>query len=155
MQKNADISGSCHCGDIRLGLTLSRDPAATELRACQCSFCRRHGARTFTDRDGHARMQAAEPGALQRYRFGLRTADYLICARCGVYIAALIEGKDGPRATINAAGLDLAAFRDHAAFPADYSGETADERIKRRLASWMPAELRLAMPELALERAAS
>ncbi len=44
--------GSCHCGAIRLRLTLSWPPGEAPVRACDCSFCRAHGARTVTDPSG-------------------------------------------------------------------------------------------------------
>ena len=92
MGAGAHMSGSCHCGAVRVGVRLSRSPAEIELRACQCSFCRRHGARTFADPAGHALIESASAADIRHYRFGQRTADFLICAECGVYIAAVIEG---------------------------------------------------------------
>ena len=84
------LDGACHCGAVSVALTLSKLPAASTLHACQCSFCRSHGAITVSDPDGQA-IIASGPGDLNRYRFGLSTADFLLCAHCGVYIAALIE----------------------------------------------------------------
>ena len=36
-------SGGCHCGNIKVGLDLSRAPDQMPLRSCSCSFCRAHG----------------------------------------------------------------------------------------------------------------
>lgn len=101
----------------------------------------RHGARTFADAQGRAAIEAAEPLLLQRYRFGLRSADYLICMGCGVYVGAVFETQGAQLATINAAGLDLTAFRGHRAAPVDYAEESVEERLRRRRAAWMPAAL--------------
>jgi hypothetical protein len=111
-----------------------------ELRACQCSFCRRHGARTLADVQGRAVIESASEASIHRYRFGPWTADFLICAGCGVYIAAVTDRKV---ATVNVAGLDIPAFREGSAMTVDYSGETADERLQRRRAHWMPVEIRI------------
>ena len=130
-----------------MSVRLSRTPQEIELRACQCSFCRRHGARTFADPSGHALIESASAADIRHYRFGQRTADFLICAECGVYVAAVIETPDGLRATINAAGLALPGFDGRQAVPADFGAETRAERLERRRARWMPAELRVNAPD--------
>ena len=135
--------GTCHCGAVHVTLELSRPAEAVELRACQCAFCRRHGACTMTDRDGRALIAMREAGDLCRYQFGERTADFLLCARCGVYIAAVVDGRLG---TVNAAGLDIPAFREHRAVAVDYSGESGEERLRRRRARWMPMTITVGAP---------
>jgi hypothetical protein len=142
-----DIQGQCHCGRVRVTLRLSCRPEDIELRACECSFCRRHGTKTFADPRGHALIEAPTPELLYRYRFGLKTADYLLCAACGVYIGAVLDSGGAQLATINAAGLDLQIFQNHAVKPADYSAENFAERLRRRLAAWMPAEINFANVE--------
>jgi hypothetical protein len=49
------------------------------VRACACSFCRGHGARTIAHPRGSLDIRVSVPWYLQRYRFGLCTADFLIC----------------------------------------------------------------------------
>jgi hypothetical protein len=44
--------GGCHCGNLRLNLRLSQAPEHTRLRACGCSFCRAHSARTTSEPKG-------------------------------------------------------------------------------------------------------
>jgi hypothetical protein len=87
------FGGGCHCGALTVTFESSRPAASIERRACQCSFCRSHSALTVSDADGALRIDA-DPAALVRYRFGLKTADFLICARCGVYVGAIYgEGE--------------------------------------------------------------
>ena len=143
MGADAHIHGSCHCGAVRVSVRLSRTPQEIELRACQCSFCRRHGARTFADPSGHALIESASAADIRDYRFGQRTADFLICAECGVYVAAVIEAPGGLHATINAAGLGFAEFEGREAAAAEYGAETRAERIERRYRRWMPIELKV------------
>jgi hypothetical protein len=38
--------GSCHCGVIEIELETDRLPKDQVVGACQCSFCRKHNART-------------------------------------------------------------------------------------------------------------
>ena len=64
----------------------------------------------------------------------------LVCAVCGVYVGAVMPTSSGLRGTVNlraAQGLELPP-----AEPADYSGETAEERSARREKNWTPATLR-------------
>jgi hypothetical protein len=134
-----DHSGGCHCGNITVSLRLSVPPEQASLRACACGFCRAHGTRTVSDRDGAFEMLADDWSQVQRYRFGSRTADYLICRRCGVYVAAVCTTRSGLRAVVNVNCLaDRAAFTCAPAAP-DYAGESIAARLDRRAANWMPA----------------
>jgi hypothetical protein len=146
-QAGDEIQGQCHCGRVKVTARLSCRTDEIVLRACQCSFCRRHGTRTFADPRGHALIEAPTPELLYRYRFALKTADYMLCAACGVYVAAVLDSGGAQLATINAAGLDLEIFRDRLAQPVDYSAENFAERLRRRLAAWMPAEVNFANTE--------
>jgi len=75
---------------------------------------------------------------VEKYRFGSRTADYLLCRRCGVYVGAVCETSAGRRSVINTLCLnDRAAFVQDAVRP-DYDGEAVEARLARRAANWMP-----------------
>jgi hypothetical protein len=87
------------------------------------------------------RIVLAHEEAAVRYRFGLKTADYLICARCGTYAAAVIATDGELRATLNINMLDRRAEFDPDPPAANYSGETAQARIARRLRGWTPAQI--------------
>jgi hypothetical protein len=128
------LRGGCHCGALGVELETSA-PEALPLRECQCSFCRRHGALNTVDPNGRVRL-VADPRALVRYRFALGTADFFVCARCGVYVACVI---DDAFATVNVRALDEAARFTQAVRPTDWSAENADERRARRRATWTPA----------------
>ena len=136
-------SGGCHCTNISVALRLSRPPEQMPLRSCSCAFCRAHGTRTLSDRDGAVDIAAGDWTLVERYRFGSRTADYLVCRRCGVYVGAVCETASGLRAVVNVNCLgDRAAFTQAPAAP-DYDGETTDARLDRRAANWMPATVKL------------
>jgi len=135
--------GSCHCGAVAATLAASKPAAELRVRSCQCSFCRRHGTRTLSDPQGHALITTATPEALVRYRFGLQTADYLVCRTCGTYVAAVQDDGGRQIAVINAAGLDIEAFRGRAGEPVSYDGEAAADRRARRRTYWMPIQVRI------------
>lgn len=135
-------AGGCHCGNVKVSLCLSKAPADSPLRACQCSFCRAHSTRTVSDPQGLFEVSAKDWAQVEKYRFGTRTADYLICKTCGVYVAALCETPKGLRAVVNVNALDdRAAFTQTPEKP-DYIGETWDARLARRAERWMPAILK-------------
>jgi hypothetical protein len=135
------LTGGCHCGNLSLTLETRRPPEELAVWACACSFCRLHGARTTSDPEGHVSIRIREPVQLSRYRFGLATADFLVCRRCGVYLAAVIpaDHEEGPRASVNVTALDAAdRFTRHPVSDA-YPDESALERRARRRSNWTPA----------------
>jgi hypothetical protein len=130
--------GGCHCGNIRIEVRLGRPPADVLLRSCACSFCRSHGTRTVSDPAGQADLWATDWDLVQSYRFGSRTADYLLCRRCGVYVGAVCDTPSGRRAVINTLCLaDREAFAQEPVRP-DYDSEAVEARLARREANWMP-----------------
>jgi hypothetical protein len=131
--------GGCHCGNLRLRLHLTRSPAEYATRSCSCSFCRAHATRTVSDPGGRVEIQADDWSRVERYRFGSGTADFLLCRTCGVYIGALCETTQGPRAVTNVNSLaDRAAFPPASSFP-DHDEEPVEARLSRRAANWTPA----------------
>ena len=137
------LAGHCHCGAIRVIL---QSPAAElPLRACQCGFCRRHGAETTSDPQGRLHIEAA-PGAVNRYRFGQKRSDFLLCAECSAYVAATTETDLGLLAVLNIRGVALPGFEGRAAGPMTYDDETPEERLARRKARWTPAVFVEAQP---------
>ncbi len=135
------FEGRCHCGALTVAFTTRRALAELPLRECQCSFCRKHGARTTSDPDGWAEIRAGDAKALTRYRFGLGIADYLVCARCGVYVAAVMEEEGRACAIVNVnAFADASGFR-HPPTPMVYDHETEDQRRARRRKLWTPAAI--------------
>jgi hypothetical protein len=135
-------SGGCHCGNIEVHLRLSKPPGESRLRACACTFCRSHATRTVADVDGLAELRAKDWSLVEPYRFGSATADYLVCRRCGVYVAAICETSAGTRAVAN-----VNCLPDRAAFTAEpvvseYDGEATAARLSRRAVNWMPAVVR-------------
>lgn len=139
------LAGHCHCGAIHVILEPGRPTAELPLRACQCGFCRRHGAATTSHPESRLHIEAT-PGSLNRYRFGRRAVEALLCEECGVYVASTLE-VDGQRlATLNIAGVALAGFEDRIPEIADYNDETDEQRLARRKARWTPTVLVEAQP---------
>ena len=135
------MEGSCHCGALRFQFETDKPPVALGLRACGCDFCRRHGMRATSDPDGKVVFSLHEPENLLRYRFGLATADFLLCRGCGVYIGAVLPDPNGDRAIINVNCLDKPAAFGSEARSVSYDDEDEPARRARRRAVWTPAEV--------------
>lgn len=130
-------SARCHCGNLAYEFETALAPEALPLRACQCSFCRAHGALSTSDPAGSVQVRAQDPALVQRYRFGLGITDFLICRRCGVYLLAMME-IDGAHYAVLSANLLECRDRMGPAQPMDYDGEDEAGRMARRKARWTP-----------------
>ena len=104
------------------------------MRACQCRFCRSHDALSTSHQDATIAFFADEH--LQRYRFGLRTADFLICQRCGVYVGAVIETGKGRFGIINTHSLQPMPADLPTSRAVTYDDEGEAGRIERRERRW-------------------
>lgn len=111
------------------------------LGACQCSFCRKHNARAFSDPKAHVTLTAADPQHLQRYSFGLKTSDQIICRQCGVYVAMTLTDGGRVWSVVNVDTLDDRALFTRTPEARDYSAEDRKARIARRKAGWCPTML--------------
>ena len=131
-------TGGCHCGNVVVVFETRHKRKALRPRACQCGFCRAHGARTVADPEGALRITVADDARCSLYRFGLKTADYLVCRDCGVYVAAVMRDGDAAWATLNINALADAAKFPRKTLPVDYDAEDAAGRVARRRTAGPP-----------------
>lgn len=136
--------GACHCGAIELTYRSDIAPADAELRACQCRFCRKRAALAVSDPQGHLEVRTKDPALLQRYTFGLGTAEYLLCRNCGVYLAALMTEDEAAYGIAIVHALDEAERFTGTPIKADYDAEDETARRTRRRDRWTPAVLTIA-----------
>ena len=132
------LLGGCHCGNLSLEFETGLALADLPLRACQCSFCRGHGALSTSDPKGSVRLAARDGAAVQRYRFGLGVTDFILCRRCGVYILAMMELDGAHYAVVNANTLERRSEMLNPPQPMDYEGEDVASRFARRKTRWTP-----------------
>ena len=134
--------GGCHCGNLSFVFEASAPLETLGLRADMCSFCRAHGARNTSDPHGPMRIRVRDGAQLERYRFALKTADFLICKTCGVYIGALLEEDGMGWFTVNVNAFKEKPAVDFPVVPRDFDAEDVPSRTARRKRTWTPvAEL--------------
>ena len=83
------------------------------------------------------KFRIRDASLLKRYRFGTRSADFLICCNCGVYVGAAITTSKGQFATLNINTIP-APLNVRETTPVLYDGETAEQRSSRREQQWTP-----------------
>jgi len=131
-----EFRGSCHCGATGFLYRCEEVAAQWSIRACQCSFCRAHDALSTSDPGASIEFLASDPERLQRYRFGLRTADFLLCRECGIYLGAVIETPKGRFGIINVHALTESPQDLAGVAPISYDEEDSTGRISRREERW-------------------
>ncbi len=131
------MHGRCHCGNLCFDLDWELESTGIPARACACSFCARHGGLWTSQPQGILKIHISDPSLVSRYAFGTATADFLVCARCGVVSVATscIEGR--LYAVVNVQALDdidPSLFR-HESVHLD--NEEKCVRIARRKQNWI------------------
>lgn len=129
------INGACHCGNIDFELVTETPQEDIVARACDCSFCRMHVTKNWSDPNGTARLRVRDETKLHRYRFGLEAIDFYICAVCGGYAGAVLDDDDGTWATLN---LRLTGLIEVPEVPASYGAQSGEEKRSRRKRVWTP-----------------
>ncbi len=131
------ISGSCHCGNITLQLDWTPEPLEIPARACTCSFCTKHGGVWTSCPTGELTVAIDDPASVSRYAFGTETAQFHVCARCGVVpvVTSAIEGTTYAVVNVNVLqGLDDVLLKRAAA---TFDGESEKLRLARRKRNWI------------------
>ena len=129
------IQGGCHCGNISFELDWKADHVAA--RACDCSFCVKHGGLWTSSPAASLEVKVRKPSLVSRYSFGTRTAVFHICSGCGVTPVATseIDGQLYAVVNVNAFnGVDPALIRRA---PASFEGEDTGSRLARRKRNWI------------------
>jgi hypothetical protein len=131
------VMGSCHCGNITFALDWRPDPVEIPARACGCSFCVKHGGVWTSCPTGRLRVTVRKPERVSRYAFGTRTADFHVCADCGIVpvVTSLIDGRLYAVVSVNA--FDGVEASRLARTPASFDGESEGDRLARRQRHWI------------------
>jgi hypothetical protein len=131
------ISGSCHCGNIAFALDWRPEPAGIPARACTCTFCQRHGGVWTACPGGSLRIRVRDRSRVSDYAFGTGTADFHVCAACGVVpvVTSRIDGRLYAVVNVNTFDdVDPSVLRRAAS---NLDGETEADRLARRTRNWI------------------
>jgi hypothetical protein len=137
MSRQHVYPGACHCRNLEIRFESDRTARELGLRADGCSFCSKHNALFTSDPSGELSIVVRDPSLVARYRFGSKTADFLLCRACGVFVAAMMP--EPSLAVINVNALEArAAFLENEVHVASFDAETVEQRLERREARWTP-----------------
>jgi len=64
------IAGTCHCKNISFALTWEPEPKEIPARACDCSFCTKHGGVWTSCATGRLEVTVRDPLLVSKYAFG-------------------------------------------------------------------------------------
>ncbi|RDI97650.1 hypothetical protein DVT68_15285 [Dyella solisilvae] len=131
------IHGKCHCGNIRFTLAWASDPTAIPARACDCSFCTKHGAAWTSDPDARLQVVVDDAAAVSHYAFGTGSSDFHVCMRCGVVPLVTCRVDGVLYAVVNVRAFDDVdpALLQHVS--ASFSNEGLEARLARRKSRWI------------------
>jgi hypothetical protein len=131
------IHGGCHCGNIAFELTWPGEAADIPARACDCTFCTKHGGVWTSHPGASLRVSIDREDAISVYEFGTRTAQFHVCSKCGVVPVVTCRLDDKLYAVVNVntfANVDAALLRRASA---SFEGEETGSRLARRARNWI------------------
>lgn len=131
------IRGCCHCRNIAFQLDWTPEPSTIPARACTCAFCRMHGGVWTACPTGSLRVTVKDAALVTRYAFETKTAEFHVCARCGVVPLATSTINERVYAVINVNtfhGVEAAML---ALSTVTFDGESVPDRLARRTRNWI------------------
>ncbi len=131
------IQGACHCRNITFTLRWEPDPTEFPARACDCSFCMKHGGVWTSYPAGVLEVIVQDAAQVSAYSHGTRTAEFQVCGTCGVcpVVTSRIDETLYAVVSVNAfENVDAGMVRRSAT---SFDGEQADDRLARRKRNWI------------------
>lgn len=133
-----EITGQCHCENIRYEFLWPLNEGLIPVRACGCTFCQKHGGVYTSHPQGELLVQIDDRERLNRYRFGTRTAEFFICTNCGVVPFVTSTLDDRLYAVVNVNTFENVTAAEMQAAATDFDDESLDQRLDRRQRNWIP-----------------
>jgi len=92
----------------------------------------------MSDPSAHLDVQVKDAAALNRYQFGHKTAEFLICRKCGVLPAIVCEIDNVLKAVLNLNCINPPLFPPGSECPInDFDDEDVESRLQRRGQNWI------------------
>jgi hypothetical protein len=131
------LNGKCHCGNIAFELDWPGDPPEIPARACDCSFCVKHGGVWTSNPESRLDVVIRDASHAAKYEFGTRTATFHVCTICGA-VPMVTSDVGGHRyAVVNANALENVDPTRLRRTAAHFEGEDVDSRLARRSRNWI------------------
>ncbi len=135
------ITGGCHCGNIAYRLYWPENtpgiPLGIPVRACGCTFCQKHGGAYTSHPEARLELRFADASRVEHYRFGTKTAEFLVCRTCGVVPVVTSMIEDTIHAVVNVRSFDDVDPAEFEIAKTDFDGETTEDRLARRQRNWI------------------
>ncbi|MDM0104367.1 hypothetical protein QTH97_05455 [Variovorax sp. J22R24] len=131
------VQGGCHCGNISFNLNWEPEPTEIPARACDCSFCSKHGGVWTSHPAGALSVRVDDESHVSLYSFGTHTAQFHVCSRCGVVplVTSTVDGH--VYAVVNVNTFTNVAPSLLRAVPVSFGGESTELRLARRQRNWI------------------
>jgi len=131
------IEGHCHCENISFTLDWPNATALIPARACDCSFCLRHGNVWTSHPAALLAVRIKNPAQASCYRFGTETAIFHICRTCGVVPVATSAIDEALHAVVNVNTFVGVAPERLERSVAHLGEEDVSTRTERRGRNWI------------------
>jgi hypothetical protein len=138
------IQGRCHCGNIEFVLEWPADAIEIAARACDCSFCVKHGGVWTSNPDARLVVTCHDAALVSRYEFGTGTATFHVCSRCGAVPIVTSTIENHLYAVVNVNTFENVEPARIRASSAHFESEAIAARLLRRKRNWIAnVELRV------------
>jgi hypothetical protein len=131
------LNGKCHCGNIAFELEWEGNPAEIPARACNCSFCVKHGGVWTSNSKSRLVVAIRDTSLVSKYAFGSRTATFHVCSRCGAVPLVTSEIANHLYAVVNVNVLENVNQSCLHRATAAFEGEDVESRLARRRRNWI------------------
>jgi hypothetical protein len=131
------VIGKCHCDNIAFTLDWPEDQPEIPARACDCSFCVKHGGLWTSNPRAKLSIVLHHPDFVSRYAFGTQTATFHVCTRCGTVPIVTSEIAGHLYAVVNVNTFENFDQKRLRRAAASFDAEELDSRLARRRRNWI------------------
>jgi hypothetical protein len=136
------INGKCHCGNIAFTLDWPEGEPDVPARACDCSFCLKHGGVWTSNPRARLSVVLQHADLVSKYAFGTETAAFHVCIRCGTVPIVTSEIASHLYAVVNVNTFENFDPSQLRRGTAQFGGEDVQSRLARRSKHWI-ADVRI------------
>jgi hypothetical protein len=131
------IGGKCHCGNIAFELDWPDDTPEIPARACDCSFCVKHGGVWTSNPRSRLAVDIRDDAYVSKYEFGTRTATFHVCTICGAVPLVTSDVAGHRYAVVNVNALEDVDPSRLCRTASHFGGEEIESRLARRSRNWI------------------